>query len=226
MIYKAKLHRRLSAFIQQLLCCAIIIVSPVAYASPQNILQAKLSVLNRQSPVEPSSALGITGTSMGIGVRRLPIENDEVMAPSFHLVKGLWYPVDIGYSFSYIDEVSATLQSFFAQVELLPGHMWPSLSVRVSYHSLSSYDWHRAKSLDAAAMITLRGIPWTLLYGALGGSAHQVETDESLGPYYDNFYTIGAKIAYPNPFVGWSIEQSHWPMSGESEVKIKTSINI
>lgn len=216
------------------------LATPIAHAQtlPLKSQQGKLSVLNRQSPVEPASALGITGTSMGIGIRRVPLAplglaepganlpKRQAVVPSFHLVKGLWYPVDVGYSFSYIDAVSATLQSFFAQVELLPGYRWPSVAVRISYHSLSSYDWHRAKSLDAAAMITVRGIPWTRLYGAIGGSAHQVETDESPGPFYDNFYTIGAKFSYPNPFVGWSIEHSHWPMSKESEVKIKTSVNI
>lgn len=224
MIYKAQFHLKPLLPAVMMAFAALLLPEPNAFAEAS--VQSQLSILNRQSPVEPGAALGITGTSMGIGVRRVPIANAAVMAPSFHLVKGLWYPVDVGYSFSYIDDVAATLQSFFAQIELLAGLRWPSISVRVSYHTLTSLDWHRSKTLDAAAMITARGIPWTTLYAALGGSAHQIETDNSLGPFFDNFYTIGAKIAFPNPFVGWSIEHSHWPISGDSEVKIKTSFNI
>lgn len=204
----------------------------------------EVAFLNYQSPTEPSGSKGLVGTSMGMALRKTQLsyipetieksngsKNNSTIIPSFHFIKGILHPIDIGFSFSYLEPNNLTTRSLFLQWSLFQGRKLPCFSLRANYNELDSYYWHKAKGGDISLVSTLNSINHLQIYWGTGYKVDQITTSvQGVRPETKQldtiFYNLGFKLTLPIPFFGLTLEYSSFQNLAKSEFKFKTSLNI
>jgi hypothetical protein len=127
-------------------------------------IHAYMRAVNTPTPLETAACHGQTGFTIGVGALQVPPDaqvsesllnnaygpsinpHRGLLLPNIWVTKGIFWPLDIGLNFGYVDDLDLQKIGGYVQWSIYQEFLRPALALRIDHSQLSAKDLYKTET--------------------------------------------------------------------------------